>query len=387
VRTLLFTGPGGAGTSTLAAAAAIRAARAGRRTLLLSRQAPPLTGLDTRPGLGLTVVDPQAALDRLWQGAVDALAPVLPALTLPPAGSVLPLPGTADLALLVGLANAEADLVVVDAGPLEAAAGLLALPTTLRWWLDQLLPPGVRALGAVRTAAVTSGMARRGPVDAALAAVPVVEGLLARDRLADPSQTAVCLVAQPRAAAPARLRSAATLFALHGLRASVVLARALPADGAGPWWTARAAEQDAALTAFADIAPVHVVPEAATAPDGVEPVAALLDGFELPADGGFAAPGAERADGGWRLTVPLPFAERAAVDLTRWQDDLVVTVGGTRRCVRLDALLRRCQVTGGRLADPGSAEARLEVGFRPDPGLWPADLLPADGLAAEEGTP
>jgi arsenite/tail-anchored protein-transporting ATPase len=62
-------------------------------------------------------------------------------------------------------------------------------------------------------------------------------------------------------------------------------------------------------------------------------------------------------------------------------------VGGTRRCVRLDALLRRCQVTGGRLADPGSAEARLEVGFRPDPGLWPADLLPADDLAAEEGTP
>jgi arsenite-transporting ATPase len=383
----LFTGPGGAGTSTLAAAAAIRAARSGRRTVLLSRQPAPVPGLATVPGLGLGLaVDPAAALDRMWQGAADALAPVLPALTLPPAGSVLPLPGTADLALLVELADAEADLVVVDAGPVEAAAGLLALPTTLRWWLDQLLPPGLRALGAVRTAAVTSGMARRGPVDAALAAVPVVEGLLARDRLADPTQTAVCLVAQPAGGTPARLRAAATLLALHGLRASVVLARTLPVDGAGPWWAERKTEQDAALAAFADIAPVHVVPEAATAPDGVERVAAVLDGFDLPANGGSGPPGAERVEGGWRLTVPLPFAERAAVDLTRWQDDLVVTVGGTRRCLRLDALLRRCQVTGGRLADPGTAEARLEVGFRPDPNLWPADLLPTDLLTPEERT-
>jgi arsenite-transporting ATPase len=56
----------------------------------------------------------------------------------------------------------------------------------------------------------------------------------------------------------------------------------------------------------------------------------------------------------------------------------VITVGGVRRCLPLDPLLRRCEVTGGRLADPGAATARLEVGFRPDPQLWPADLLAAD---------
>ena len=51
VRTLLLTGPGGAGTSTLAAAAAVRSARAGRRTVLLSRQAVAVPGLDGVPGL------------------------------------------------------------------------------------------------------------------------------------------------------------------------------------------------------------------------------------------------------------------------------------------------------------------------------------------------
>ena len=135
----------------------------------------------------------------MWGGSADALADVLPQLTLPPASSVVAAagrggPGPARRAR----AAPTPTLVVLDAGPLDAAVALVGLPATLRWWLDQLLPPGVRALGAVRTAAVDSGAAKRGPVDAALALVPVVEGLLARDRLADPADTAVALVALPR---------------------------------------------------------------------------------------------------------------------------------------------------------------------------------------------
>jgi arsenite-transporting ATPase len=386
VRTLLFTGPGGAGTTTLAAAAALRAARGGRRTLLLTRQAPPVPGLDAVPGLEIVVVDGQLSFERLWDGSSAAVAAVVPELALPPASSVLPLPGTIDLAVFTELARADADLVVVDGGPLEAAAALLALPTTLRWWLDQLLPPGVRALGAVRTAAVTFGAARRGPVDVALGAVPVIEGLLGRNRLADPAETTVCLVALPRKGTAGRLREAATMLGLHGLRPAVVLSRTAPADIPGPWWAARAAEQDAALAEFATVAAVHPVPEGATAPGDLAALAGLLEGVELPG-GGRGPAGPERQPGGWRLTVPLPFADRPAVGLTRWQDDLVVTAKGTRRCLRLDPLLRRCEVTGGRLVEPGTAAARLEISFRPDPQLWPADLLPADLLTAEERTP
>ena len=72
--------------------------------------------------------------------------------------------------------------------------------------------------------------------------------------------------------------------------------------------------------------------------------------------------------------------------LTRWLDDLVISVGEARRSLRLDPLLRRCEVTGGRLADPGTAAARLVVDFRPDPQLWPADLLAAED-APEGRTP
>ncbi len=378
MRTLLFTGPGGAGTTTLAAAAAVRAARSGRRTTLLTRQDPQVAGLSDVAGLDVVRVDPQSAVEVLWTGTADGLGALLPQLTLPPSTSVVPVPGAADLALLAELSRGDADLVVVDAGPLEAAAVLVGLPTTLRWWLDQLMPPGMRALGAVRTAAVASGAVRAGPVDAALSAVPAMEGLLARNRLADPAGTTVCLVAPARASSAARLRAAVTTLALHRLGVGAVLSRVLPLEGAGEWATRRRAEQESALTDLAVVAPVHRVPESATAPADVEELVGLLDAFEPPAPTGTDAPGPERHDGAWRLTVPLPFAERADVHLTRWVDDLVITVGSSRRSLRLDPLLRRCEVTGGRLADPGTPTARLDVGFRPDPQQWPADLLTAE---------
>jgi len=187
------------------------------------------------------------------------------------------------------------------------------------------------------------------------------------------------LTAQARRGTAAALRRALPAFALHGLGPAAVVARVLP-EGPGVWWAARAAEQAGELAALAELAPLTAVPEAAVLPGDADAVAALLPALD--AAPWATAPSTDRTDGGWELGVPLPFAERADVELTRFGDDLVLTVAGARRAVRLDALLRRCSVTGGRLEDPGTAAARLVVGFAPDPRLWPADLLAAHGNAS-----
>ncbi|MEX5719732.1 ArsA family ATPase [Geodermatophilus maliterrae] len=382
--TLLFTGPGGAGTTTLAAAAAVRAARAGRRTVLVTRQDPP-PGAATEPGLDVVRAEPRAELESLWAGWAAELTATVPDLALPPATSVVPVPGVGELAVLAALgrvagdrSGAPADLVVLDAGPLETAAGLLALPGTLRWWLDQAVPTRVRVLAAVRAAAVRTGTLRRGAADLALGALPALEALLDGATLTDPARTAVWFVAPPRPGAVAGLHAATTALAVHGQRPVGVLARVLPGGGTGAWWAARATEQEAALDALAGVAPVRTVAESARAPEDADALAALLTDLPGPA-GGAVVPAPERVDGGWRLTLPLPFAERSGVALTRWEDDLVVTAAGTRRSIRLDPLLRRCVVTEGSLVDAGTAAARLEVGFAADPQLWPADLLAAEG--------
>jgi arsenite-transporting ATPase len=382
VRTLLLTGPGGAGTSTLAAATAVRAAAHGARTLLLLRPGRRPAGLDDVPGLAVASVSPLAATESLWTSAGGTLAAV-PGLTPPPPTSVVPLPGAGELALLGRLARAaaedEADTVVVDAGPLESGIALVGLPGALRWWLDQALPTRLRMLGAVRTAAVRSGAAARGPVDVVLDALPPLEAALGRLPLDDPASTEVRLVAVPRAGVVPAVRRAVTALALHGQQPAAVLARVLPDGGPGEWWARRAAEQDDALAALAGLAPLRRVAESAQEPADAAALAALLPAGDQAAPASPLTTSVDRDGGVRRLVLPLPFAERAGLDLTRWQDDLVVTVAGTRRSIRLDSLLRRCVVTGGVLADAGSARARLEVAFTPDPQQWPADLLAAEG--------
>jgi arsenite-transporting ATPase len=271
--------------------------------------------------------------------------------------------------------------VVLDAGPLEAGVALVALPLTLRWWLEAALSPRVRALGAIRTAAVRSGVARSGLVDTLLSAVPTLEELLRRVPLADSAATSVVLAAGARLPAAAALRSASTALGLLGQQVAAVVARVLPED-AGPWWVQRHAEQEAALAGLGEIAEVRRVDEVAASPADVGSLEPLLGALDLPAPRPVPEPAAERLDGTWRLVLPLPFADRGAVELTRWADDLVLTTGGVRRSVRLDALLRRCEITGGRLEEPGTAGARLVMSFAPDRRLWPADLLPSEESAS-----
>lgn len=378
MRTLLLTGPGGAGTSTLSAAVALREARSGHRTVLLTRRSPAAGDLAAVPGLTVAIVDAQAGMESFWARHVDLLAGLLPGLDLPPAPSVVPLPGTSEVALLAALAQVQADVLVVDAGPLDDALRLLALPGALRWWLDSLLPARLRALaalGGVLPGAVPAGESARG-LRASLAALPALERLVAGGPLAEPAALQVLLTTTARPGDAGALRTAVTALALHGAAPAAVLARLLPA-GAGSWWAERAAEQEGVLPRLAELAPVVTVAERPASPATPDAVAELLGGAELPVATAPSAALPVRSGRGWELAVALPFAERGAVELTRFGDFLVLTVAGTRRSLRLDPLLRRCTVTGGRLDAPGGPGARLLVCFEPDPAHWPADLLAA----------
>ena len=382
MRTFLVTGPGGAGTSTLSAAVAVREARAGQRVTLLTRRPPVADDLGAVPGLTVVTVDAQSGLERFWAGHADLLAGLVPGLDLPPAASVVPVPGTAEVARLAALARADADVLVVDAGPLEDAVALVGLPGALRWWLDQLVPARLRALaalGGVLPGAVPGEAPGR--VRAALAALPPLEQLVAGGPLADPGAVQVLLVATARAGDATALRSAATALALHGAVPAAVLARVLPGD-AGPWWAARLAEQEAVLPRLAEVGTLVAVAERPSSPVTADDLAGLLPAAALPTATAAAPPAPVPAGNGWELTVALPFADRGGVELTRFGDVLVLTAAGARRSVRLDPLLRRCRVTGGRLEAPGGPGARLVVGFEPDPDLWPADLLAAHGSTA-----
>ncbi|MFD3517307.1 ArsA family ATPase [Streptomyces sp. NPDC058657] len=412
MRTVLVTGPGGAGRSTVAAATALAASRAGARVLLLGTDRDGTLGavlgatedplpaatapLEAAPGLWAARVDSAAgfraelialqdraatALDLLGANALDA-------------EELTELPGSEPLALLrtlrtactagsgpAGTSAAPAggpgayDLVVVDMPPTHTALATLALPGQLRRYLRRLLPPERQAARSLR------------PMLAQLAGVPMPaqwlyettarwEGeLAATQAVVESPALSVRLVVEPGPAAADALRTARTGLALHGLALDTVVAnRVLPTATQDPWLAAFSARQQTHLKEVHEgSGAVRELPHLGYEPRGTEELAPLAQALRHGDRDGAPAPVPERtvedrlADDGvlvWHL--PLPGARRSELQLVRRGDELVLTVGEFRRLLPLPSALRRCTVSGAALTD-----GVLRVRFTPDPGLWP----------------
>jgi len=386
MRTILITGPGGSGRTTVAAATARAAAREGTRTLVLSADRTDTLGAalgattgpePTRITPDLTAWRPDATAgfrDDLtaFQERAAGVLDLLGAARLD-AEEVTPLPGAEELSFLRALRDAALserfDLLVVDLPPVAGALALLSLPEELRRYLRRLLPPERQAARALR------------PVLGRLAGVPMpsewlyetagrwdtelaaVEAVLA-DR-----NTTVRLVAEPGPAGAEALRSAGLGLALRGLRPDALVAnRVLPERAAEGWLAGPVAQQRKTLDEWQASYDVTTVPHLGHDPRGTEDLAALpVPGVK---DTGSTVewPVVDRlADDGvlvWRL--PLPGAIRDDLDLIRRGDELVVAAGRFRRIVALPSALRRCTVEGAALR-----EGELCIRFAPDPGLWP----------------
>ncbi|MFI5722823.1 ArsA family ATPase [Streptomyces cyaneofuscatus] len=400
MRTVLVTGPGGAGRTTLAAATALAAAASGRRTLLVSAE--PIPGFPSGP-------EPTPVTDRLDHARIDSGAHFRAELTelQQRASSVLDLvgagrldgeeltelPGAPQLALLHTLHRAAAgdwstagyDTLVVDLPPLDQALALLALPEQLRRYLRRLLPAERQAARALR------------PVLAQLAGVPMPaqwlyeaaarkdEELAAVQALVEDGSTTLRLAAEPGPAAEDALRTARTGLALYGLRADLLVAnRVLPRHSSDPWFADLAAQQEKCLghwhEEWAPHVPVHEAAHLGRDPRTADDLAALA----VPApdervagrvedpwwieeeEPGDEEPGEEGRPSVLAWCLPLPGATKEDLRLVRRGEELLLTVGPFHRIVRVASALRRCTVSGAALTD-----GVLRVRFTPDPALWP----------------
>ncbi|AWE49858.1 ArsA family ATPase [Streptomyces nigra] len=388
MRTILITGPGGSGRTTVAAATALAAAADGARTLVLSADRTDTLGaaLGVRTGAAPVEAAPRlaawrpdaatgfrddlAAFQERATGALDLLG----ASRLDPE-EVTPLPGAEELALLRALrdaALAEAhDLLVVDLPATPPALALLSLPEELRRYLRRLLPPERQAARALR------------PVLGRLAGVPMPAEwlyetaarwdleLAAVEAVVADRDTVVRLVAEPGPGGADAARDAGLGLALRGLRPDVLIAnRVLPEAEAGPgsWLAGPVAHQRKVTDEWRGAHDVRDVAHLGHDPRGTDDLAALA----VPVVNGTSStvewPVTDRlADDGvlvWHI--PLPGAHRDELDLIRRGDELVLAAGQFRRIVPLPSVLRRCTVDGAALRD-----GELRIRFAPDPGLWP----------------
>lgn len=397
MRIVFFTGKGGVGKTTTAAATALRSADRGVKTLLVSTDSAHSLSdalgvelgndpLAVTESLSAVQIDAQARFENSWLDVQRYLIDLLAAsgVDLITADELTVLPGIEEvLALLAVRDLAERDqwdVIVVDCAPTAETLRLLALPDALSWYLGRVLPMQRRLARGVRPVAALLGAARALPpaalFDALLRLADEVSSV--RALLADPAISTVRLVLTPETVVVAEARRTFTALALYGYRVDGIVAnRVMDAGEGDPWRAGWAAAHRRSLDDVRDTftgVDIREVAYRTGEPIGVDALREV--GADLYAGLGGGDPVAPcpptsamsvHQDGGdYVLSLPLPLADPAEVEAVRSGDDLVLTVGGHRRVLALPSALRRCVVVSGSFA----ADA-VQVRFRPDPALWP----------------
>jgi arsenite-transporting ATPase len=402
VRVVLFTGKGGVGKTTTAAATAVQAARQGIKTLVMSTDAAHSLGdalgvdlataaddpdplVEVEPGLSALQLNAAHSIRRSWRSVQDYLLTVLQAMGVDPvvADELTELPGADEIVALLELrAQVESgpwDLVVVDCAPTAETLRLLALPEALTWHLEKLMPAQRGLLRTLRPAAeAAAGVPLPGP--------QVLDTLRRwQESLRDiqsvltAETTSVRLVLTPERVVIAESRRTLTSLRLFGVAVDqVVVNRVFPEadqDSTRAAWLA--GWNEAQQRGLSDVRhsfeplPIVITPYLSHEPVGVEALAALAEArtgdvrdvlMTSPTQGMTVQPD----DGAYLLTLPLPFVTAADVDLKRREDELLVAVGDHRRVLSLPSVLRRCVVTGATVRN-----ATLRVRFVPDEKVWP----------------
>jgi arsenite-transporting ATPase len=157
VRLVLYTGKGGVGKTTIAAASAVAAAQRGRRTLLASADAAHSLGdvLERRlgprprevaPGLDAIEIDARVEMLRHWGSIRDFLVELFQHQGMEPvvAEELALLPGAEELTTLLAVeefaVSGAYDLISVDCAPTDAALRFVTLPDIAHRSLRVLLP-------------------------------------------------------------------------------------------------------------------------------------------------------------------------------------------------------------------------------------------------------
>jgi arsenite-transporting ATPase len=386
-RTILYTGKGGVGKTSVAACTARRCAASGLRTLVLSTD--PAHSLAESLGASLgpepvavgdglwgQEVHAQEEMEHHWSGVQGWLGELLiergidrisaQELTVPP--------GMDELFALLRLQghheSGEWEAIVVDCAPTGETLRLLSFPDVARWWIEKVFPFERQILAAAR------------PIARSLLDIPIPssevfadvqrlsENLIAMNEiLRDRSRCTVRLVMNPDRMVIGEAMRTFTYLNLYGyLTDAVIVNRVFPAevgDYFARWRGVQEEHLELVRSAFSPV-PVLCAPYFDQEVIGAEMLDRLAGELFSEVDAGAVLHDAVtqelsvNADGA-SLRLSIPFANKGEISLKQVGLELIVGVDGQRRTILLPPTLAGFRPTGATFED-----GALEITFDGD---------------------
>ncbi len=377
-RTILYTGKGGVGKTTVAAATALRAARQGKSVLILSTD--PAHSLADSFDMHLGP-DPTPITENLWGEEIDVLREMdehwgtiqkwisellaWQGASRLVANEVAVFPGMDELAGLLDIVrryeSQTYDVIVVDCAPTGETLRLLSFPETAKWYMDHIFPVERKATSILRPVIRSFSRIPMPTDDVFQAGQRLFEGLeRMRSILSDPEHTSVRLVMNPEKMVIKETRRTYTYLNLYGYFTDLVIAnRILPSSVQDVYFQTWRASQQKNLKlideSFGEL-PLLKAPLMDQEVVGLQMLDRFADelfGTKDPVEfqrSGQMEEVRETADG-FEMRLSLPFTEKRDVNLSRYGDEVVIDIGQHRRNVILPNTLARCEISQAKMED------------------------------------
>ncbi len=389
MRIILYTGKGGVGKTTVAAATALRAAALGYRIIVFSTDSAhslgdafdtPLSGEPklVAENLWAQEIDLLLDMERYWGTIQDWIVAVMAWRGLDEviAEEMAVLPGMEELQSLLYVAryhdSGDYDVVIVDCAPTGETLRLLSFPEVAQWWVSRLMPIERRAAQLLR------------PVARSLFNVPIPDDKVfdsiadlfrQLDRmhrlLTDPQKTSVRLVLNPEKMVIKEAQRTYTYLNLYGYFTDLVICnRIIPEEVDDPyfraWKEAQAKYFHMIEEGFSPL-PIATVPlmnEEVVGIPMLRRVGDILFKEDDPTKIFFEGQAQEikKVDGHYVLTLALPFISKEGISLMQSGDELIVHIGNRKRNLILPRALLGLKTTEAKLEDN-----RLRIRFEPEP--------------------
>lgn len=386
MRIILFTGKGGVGKTTLAAATALLSAKKGYKTLVISTDAAhslsdsleiQLSNQPKRiaPNLFGQEINATEEIEKKWGEIKSYLSELFASQGIDTieAEEMSIFPGMEELFSLMEIRNynkkSDFDTIVVDCAPTGDTLRLLSAPEVTSWYLKHIFPIQRTAAKAVRPLA-SRVLPFPFPEDKVFEAMKRLTSQLAemKEILEDNKKTSIRLVINPEKMVIKETQRAYTFFSLFGYTVDLIIVnRLIPPEVQDlyfkHWKTIQATYQQMIKECFSPvpILSAELFSREITGVDLLYKMAKKVYGNKDPAQIFFAKKPIiiEKADGGFDLSLNLPFVEKKDLNLIQKGEELFIRVGNYKRNILLPQTLLNYSLKGAKFE-----KERLKICFR-----------------------
>ena len=379
MRVILYTGKGGVGKTTVAAATAVRCARLGYRTLVISTDAAHSLGdsldlelgdqpIEVAPNLWAQEVNALHELEVHWDRIHTYLTTLFasqPGVDEIVAEELASPPGMEEVASLMWIKHhqrrGEFDVLIVDCAPTGETLQLLSFPDVARWYLNRIFPIERKVMRVARPV-LQPIMGVPLPSDDIFASVKELlidlEGM--KKVLGDPRNCTVRIVLNLEKMVVKEAQRAFTYLSLYDyLTDLVVVNRVLPDEVQDAYfdsWRRSQKRYDELVDSAFSPLPIlrtRLFDHEIVGVDDLEEMAQSIYGDRDPAEIYYASVPQRIAKRGdtYELLLHLPFIGRDELDVMHREGELFVTVGPYKREISLPRVLNGTSVRSARLEE------------------------------------